>query len=90
MISSKNLNPKLLIFEYRSYKTFQIPRGFEQLSSTITWQVMMVQTLQKSGASGTSGDEPAKPHQGFVLPQTFRRITSEACHASFDPYRSRN
>ena len=34
----------------RNYKTFQIFRGFQQISSSISWRVMMAQTVQKSGA----------------------------------------
>jgi len=36
------------VFKHRNCKTFSLFRGFEQLSSSIAWQIMMVQTCANS------------------------------------------
>jgi len=40
MSTTKNPNPKLTFFFVLNYKTCQVFRGFEQLSSSISWQAM--------------------------------------------------
>jgi len=46
----KSSNPKLSNFFNRSYKTYCIFRGFEQLSSSIGWRIEGEQTLSNPGS----------------------------------------